>query len=407
MPPKKNPLTEKAAEPKDTRRKGANEIHRVPRKRRKVMLALGWYDYQVNLGVAAYAQRANWILNDVAGHTHHIPLHWQSDGILLSLAREITPSLRQLLDLGLPVIDLRTENSLDLPRVIVDNHAVGRMAAEHLLSRGFQHLGYYQAYVARVETERMEGFREVVEEAGREFLHIDLSNLPCGQEQGEARQEALAARVASLPTPIGVMAQYDGSAAEFALACEYAERMVPEQVAIVGVDNDPITSELGLVPLTSVDTDRFRHGFEAAKLLDQLMNGEPAPTAPILIPPKGLVIRRSSNIIAVPNTAAASALRFIMEHFREPIRVEDIVQAGGAPRRTLFQAFKTHLGRTVMEEVHRLRIAEASRLLVETDEKTYSIALDTGYNDARHLNKNFQRIMGTTPSEYRASNHHC
>ena len=370
--------------------------------RRRVLLALGWYDYQVNLGVAAFAHKANWIINDMAGHTHEIPLFWKCDGILISLPPH-KPSVSQqaLLARKLPTVDLRQESPLPLPRVVVDNQAIGRIAAEHLLASGFMHLGYYQAYAGQVEEDRKAGFRHAVELAGRTFHHIDLSRVQPRYRQGEARLAYLAERIRELPTPIGIMSQYDGSASELALACERGDRLVPEQVAIVGADNDPIGAELGLIPLTSVDTDRYQHGYEAAALLERLMNGEPPPEQVIRIPPKGIVIRRSSDIIAVSNTSVARALSFIRTHYREPIQVDDIVTASGSTRRTLFLAFRKHLGNTVMDTVHRLRIASAQQLLAETDDKTFSVALDCGYNDARHLNKNFQHLVGMTPSQYR------
>lgn len=369
--------------------------------RRRVMLAPGWYDYEVNRGVAAYAREANWILNDVAGHTHDIPPNWRCDGLLVSMPEKPSPSQMQVLERGVPLVDLRIEYPGRLPRVVLDNEAIGRLAAEHLLSRGFTDLAYYQAYAAQVEEERMAGFRKAVEAAGKTFHHVNLAKAPAQARRGERRLSYLAQLIRHLPKPIGVMGQYDGAASEFVIACELAEVPVPEHVAVVGADNDPITSELGIIPLTSVDTNRYRHGYEAAALLDRLMKGERAPDQPIRIPPKDVVVRRSSSILAIKNLHVSRALSFIWEHYIQPIQVKDVVQATGISRRSLFALFHQHLGRTVMDEITRLRISEAKKLLKESGDKTYAIAQSCGFSDARHLNKSFQRAVGMTPTEFR------
>lgn len=372
-----------------------------PQTRRRVMFALGWYDYEVNRGVAAYAREANWILNDVAGHTQEIPLHWKSDGILVSLPHQPTPTQLLLLERKAPVVDLRIEYDQPLPRVVLDNQAIGRMAAEHLLARGFSDLAYYQAYNGRVETERLDGFRQAVESAGKSFHHVNMTSAPARFRRGEQRLAHLSELIRALPKPIGVMGQYDGSASEFIMGCERAGVPVPEQVAVIGADNDPITSELGIIPLTSVDTNRYRHGYEAAALLDRMMNGEPAPRQAVRIPPKDVVVRRSSNILAIKNLQVSRALVFIWEHYMEPLHVKDVVAAAETSRRSLFALFRQHLGRTVLDEITRLRIIRAKSLLKETDDKTYAVARACGFTDARHLNKSFQRVTGVTPTDYR------
>jgi len=371
--------------------------------RRRILLALGWYDYEVNRGVAAYAREAKWILNDMAGHTREIPVHWRCDGMLVSLSKKPEPDLAYLLRKRVPLVDLRTENGTKLPRVVLDNEAIGRMAAEHLLSRGFSDLAYYQAYAGRVEEERMMGFRKAVEKAGKHFHHVNMTNAPRTCRRGERRLAHLAGLIAALPKPVGVMGQYDVSASEVVMACEQAGIPVPEHVAVVGADNDHITSELGPIPLTSVDTDRYRHGYEAAALLGRLLDGEKAPAEPIRIPPKGVVMRKSTGIIAIKNLHVSRALTFIWEHFCEPIQIKDVVQASEISRRLLFTLFRQHLNCTIMDEITRLRILRAKALLKETDDKTFAIALACGFSDARHLNKTFQRETGMTPTEYRQS----
>jgi|APTNR8051073442_1049403.scaffolds.fasta_scaffold00293_16 LacI family transcriptional regulator len=382
-------------------KKKTKKAPRDPAARWRVLLALGWYDYEVNRGVAAFAREAKWILNDVAGHTHHFPQHWRCDGILVSLPRAPDPDQIRLLKRGVPVVDLRIEYPKPMPRVVLDNEAIGRVAAQHFLDRGFTDLAYYQAYQGQVEIERMAGFRHAVEKAGRTFHHLNMARAPGTFRRGDKRLDYLAGLIRALPKPIAVMGQYDGSASEFVMACERAGVPVPEHAAVLGADNDPITSELGIIPLTSVDTNRYRHGYEAAALLDRLMKGEKRTPVVIRIPPKDVVMRRSSSILAVKNLHVSRALAFIWEHYQEAIQVKDVVHSTGISRRSLFALFRQHLGRTVMDEITRLRITHAKLMLKQSDEKTYSIARSCGYHDARHLNKNFQRLVGMTPTEFR------
>jgi DNA-binding LacI/PurR family transcriptional regulator len=141
-----------------------------------VLLALGWYDYEVNRGVAAYAREANWVLNDMAGHTRGIPLHWRCDGILASLPRAPEPDQARLLKRGVPVVDLRIEHPQPLPRVVLDNEAIGRLGAEHFLSRGFTDLGVLPGLPgARWRWSAWPGYRRAVEEAGKTFHHINMA----------------------------------------------------------------------------------------------------------------------------------------------------------------------------------------------------------------------------------------
>ena len=282
--------------------------------RRRVLLLLEWFEYEIHRGVAAYAQEAHWILEDVGGHMAHIPPAWNGDGIVALLCtHEKSPHAQFVARARRPTVDLTCElTGRRLPRVLPDNEAIGRLGAEHLLSRGFKELAFYHAYDARVESERMAGFRQAVRRAGQSFHHLDLASAPRRYQRGEHRLNYLTDMLRQLPRPLGVMAQYDTRASEVVLACERASLAVPEQVAVVGADNDPITSELGLVPLTSVDTNRFQLGYEGAALLDRLMQGEKPPRKPIRIPPKGIVVRRSSDILAVENIDVAPRFAFYL-----------------------------------------------------------------------------------------------
>jgi LacI family transcriptional regulator len=197
------------------------------------------------------------------------------------------------------------------------------------------------------------------------------------------------------------MAQFDAEANIVIQACIYAGLNVPEQVAVVGVDNDPIYSELGPIPLTSVVSNRELLGYRGAELLDRLMRGRKPPAKPERIPPGGIVVRSSSDIFTINDEGVARALRFIKQHANEPISIDAVVRASGVSRRTLYTKFETKLGRTIQAEILRQRINLAKNLLSTTNEKLESIAYDSGFGSASSLSKAFKIYDGMQPSVYR------
>jgi LacI family transcriptional regulator len=176
---------------------------------------------------------------------------------------------------------------------------------------------------------------------------------------------------------------------------------IPEDVAVIGVDNDPIITELGLIPLTSVDTARERVGYEAAALLDRLINGERAPRNPILVEPAGVLTRRSTEMLAVADPDLIKAIRFIQDNFRKPITVADVAATSFLSRRMLQDRFLQALGHGMLDEITRQRLEFCKHLLTQTTHKISSIATMAGFGDLNRMGKAFKRKLGTTPREYR------
>jgi LacI family transcriptional regulator len=197
------------------------------------------------------------------------------------------------------------------------------------------------------------------------------------------------------------MAQSDHRAAYLLSACEAAGVSVPEQVAVVGVDNDEQACELAAVPLSSVDCNRELMAYRGAQLLDRLMHGGRKPRRPLTIAPQGVVVRRSSDVYAVADPATARALQFIRRHHCEPISVEDVIQASRTSRCGLYRAFRQHVGRPVGQEIDRQRVEHARRLLRETPDKLHAIARLSGFSGPEHFARTFRRVTGETPSAYR------
>ena len=381
------------------------KVHKLkPGERPQVLLALEWYVHEINLGVAQYAHEHKWILHDSLGHTlHRIPDALRFDGILTLLSypdhfitREIVAKAK------VPVVDMNGDlPNFKLPRVLTDNEAIGRLAAEHLIGRGFRHLVYYQTTDVAVERERRDGFRKAVQATGREFILLSAVDAYRDSFTWINRLEWMRHELLKLPRPLGLMSQYDRSANEICMACGRAGLRVPEDVAIVGVDNDPIAAELGEIPLTSVDSNHRSQGYEGAALLDRLMRGEKPPDAPLRVPPKGLVVRQSTDILMMEDPAVAAALRHINAHFREHLTVGDIARAAGISRRSLYRIFEENVGRSVAEEIERLRVSTSQQMLTSTDMKVSTIANEAGFSSSGRMAAAFIRQFGKRPSEFR------
>jgi LacI family transcriptional regulator len=367
----------------------------------RVLMALGYYDLQLHRGITRYAREAGWVLDTSMAHYSLIPDHWHGDGIVTILIPERPDLIEYVKRQRVPVVALYGDvPELKAPRVVLDDVRIGRIAAEHLLERGFSHLGFLKFSNTLAVCERERGFRQLAEEAGADYWLIDwhaagLTNRGLGWFDWLKRQ------LAKLPTPIGIMVQSDHRAPHLMSACEAVGLIVPDQVAVIGVDNDEQACELAAVPISSVDCNREMMAYEGARLLDSLMRADRPSRQPIVIAPKGVVVRQSSDIFAVADPAVSRAMAFIREHSREPIGVDDVVKACRASRCGLYRAFARELKRSIGDEIDRQRVEQAKRLLANSQQKLGSIARYCGFSGAEHFTRVFQRTAGVAPSIYR------
>lgn len=384
---------------------------------RNVLLLLGYYNIPMHLGIARYAHEAGWSLCDEYVRVGTPPLWWRGDGILSIITSH--KDLQALDYYGqLPLVDLSKGwladtmpvedrvSGMGKPRVIYDNQRIGRMGAEHFLNRGFKHVAYLNTGNYWLDQERIPSFRETAELGEAEFheiefyRHVSTGSQPQKTAEIQDRQWLIQA-ITALPKPIGIMVTADDHAPRLMQACDDAGIAIPEEVAILGCDNDPMVCDYAPVPLSSVDNDWDRIGYEAAKLLDQLMNGATPPDEPIQIQPKGVITRQSTDILAVPDAKIARALRFIWQNFSQSIGTMEVADAAGLNRRKLERGFRKHLHRSVNEEIMRSRINFAKKLLLETEYNTDAIAGRTGFSSAASFSAAFTRITGTRPGRFR------
>ena len=304
--------------------------------------------------------------------------------------------------LGLPVVNLAMEPipGLACGQVLPDNRLIGRLAGDHLISRGYRHLFYFSLNSrAQVVQERLAGMREVARAAGLEVTELAYQS---GETiPAEAPVPWLSERLRALPRPIGLMVHYDGEANFAVHACTEAKLTIPNDVGLVSVDNDYVVCEIGEVPITSVDCNFPMIGNQAASLLDRLMRGQPAPLEPIRIPPREIVIRQSSDALKINIEPLRKALVHIAEHFTENLTADGLARIAGVSRRQLYRLFEEHIGRTIYEEILNRRIDYAKRLLISTDNKIEILAQYAGFGSAEQFSKTFRREVGQTPSTFR------
>jgi LacI family transcriptional regulator len=349
-------------------------------------------------------------------HYGVLPTHWEGDGIITLMFPHRADIVEFVQGTSAAVVDLTQDVAVDVPRVLLDNKAIGRLGAEHLLTRGFDNLAFFKFTAAMDVRERCEAFERAARAGGAAYHALDwhsasgtTAGRACAAEaaatsprrRGTNWFELLAGRLREMPVPLGIMAQSDNRATGVLSACASVNLSVPEQVAVLGVDNDELVCEFAPVQISSVDSDREALAYEGAVLLDRLMRGERAPRRTKRVPPKGLVVRASSDILAIRHLEVATALRFIWDHFREPIGVDDVRAATTMSRCGLYRAFQKHVGRTIGDELARRRVEHAKGLLVGTDEKIRRIAQMSGFSGGEHLSRAFTRIVGMNPSRYR------
>ena len=376
-------------------------------KRLLVIGAEGHFGREILKGIDAYCTRnGNWefhleegILPDTIKRAGLAIRQWKADAII---ARVLTAALERLVRRsGLPVVNVSGVREIDLPLVRTDDATAGRMVARHFLDSGFRSFGFSaktgEAYTIR----RCEGF--VGELAGAGFgCNVFADRCEGTSESNWVRNRQRMDRwLLSLPKPVGVTCIHDFRGRDIAQACRLMGIRVPDDVAVVGMGNEEIMCRMCSPPLSSVQVDSQRIGYEAARLVDQMIHGRRVPSQLILIAPKQVVMRQSSDIVAIDDPDIASAVRFIRDHAGEPITVKDILREVPISRRAMEMRFARLVGRTPRGEITRIRMARARSLLAETKLPIPAVAQGSGFTCSASFSDFFRRTVGVTPTHYR------
>jgi LacI family transcriptional regulator len=357
-------------------------------------------------GVAQYSHdRGPWSFHISPGDYEQVVpkmKQWRGTGIIARIPDEKTA--RQVLAAGVPTVTIGMSYlGLDhegIADIFPDENEVAKLAADHLLERGFRNF----AYVGSPDR----GWCKMRYAAFCRYLHgfgIEpyVYESPPGQRgrKWEFEQSVLADWIGSLPTPMGVFACDDDRGREVLEASALAGVSVPEDLAVVGVDNDDVFCELSDPPLSSVRLNARTAGYRAAQLLDSLMSGHNTKPSPIVVEALGVVGRRSSEIVAIDDEEVAEALKIIHNKHGKDVSVEMIVDKLAVSRRNLEKRFRETLGRSILDEVQRARLNYSKRLLVETPYPISRIARIAGFGSVGYFIQFFQRRVGKTPGKYR------
>jgi LacI family transcriptional regulator len=381
----------------------------MPKKQKRVLLALGWYDYRLHQGIEKYAQEHGWHLYADLAREKVIPWGWEGDGVLAWLGAgddlaEFVQSTRK------PTVDFSLRRpQLKFPRVLEDHAHAAELVAGHFLSRGFRNFMFYSDASNWSYEERGAGFVNALKKAGHECAWLrwqQSSDFATGREEWKRKRRWLMAEMKRAPKPLAVFAANDQVAVDVLESCENIGVAIPEQVAIVGAENFLLAPEAMHVPISSVDTNLETLGYRGAELLDQLIGGQPPPKTPIRIPARGVVARRSSDMLAIQHRGVARSLRHIWEHSHEPISVEDLVTVAAMSRRGMHKAFLEQIGRTPGQELQRVRIEHAKKLLAGSGHKVETLARMCGYQSINSFCIAFKRTTGMSAKHYRETIRH-
>jgi LacI family transcriptional regulator len=301
-----------------------------------------------------------------------------------------------------PVVDLNDlYENLDLPWVGSDHASIGRMGASHLLERGFRNFAFCGFANELWSLQRFNGFCSAVSQTN---VPISLYETPWRGPnilRWDQDIEQIAKWLIALPKPVAIMACNDVRGLHVLDACSRAGLLVPEEVAVLGVDDEEIMCELCSPPLSSVAPNPERIGYAAAELLDALIAGKRPRQLRIFVDPIRVFSRLSTDVMAVSDRAVASAARFMREQTLHGCRLTDVLQKVNMSRATLEKRFRKHLNRSPKQEMRRIRVERIKQLLVETDFTLERIAELSGFEHPEYMSVLFKRETGQTPGKYR------
>jgi LacI family transcriptional regulator len=329
---------------------------------------------------------------------------WPGDGVIAALNTAKEAKCAETFHLPMVNMSSALTNS-PVPRSMVDNRAIGVLAAEHLLDRGFREFAYYGMGDIEYSSLRLQGFESRVGAAGFSTHEFSLpSTFNLRGDFWQRQQRHLTEWIGRLPTPCGLLAVSDARARQALNACSELNVAVPEQIAVIGVDDQQIICEHSHPTITSIARNNIREGYEAAAMLDKLIRGKQVAKKEQLISPLGVVARESTASLAISDERLRRAIVYFQEHIEDPVTVAELCRTAGVSRRWLEYAFRSMLGETPYSYMRRQRLEHARRLLTEEREaKIYQIARRIGFSSAKQLAKAFRREFGLTPRDYRKS----
>lgn len=357
-------------------------------------------------GIADYSHQ--WGPWSFSWETSGLEKAWPTlqDGAAKGVILRDVDKLQDVLSCDLPTVVIGHQHMeiAGAVNVITDSEAIGRLAADHLMACGFRHFafcGYTESQEGHApwSEARRRSFQGRLGEEG--FGHVASFHLPMHTKVWSHYQREALDWLRSLAKPVGLFACNDDCGQRIMEICRFAGLAVPDEIGVIGTDNDEVICGLTDPPMSSIAMNFQRAGYEAARALDRLIQGKSALSSRIITEASGIAARRSTDFVAAEDPHLRKALRFIRDGARHTVSVADVAAASGLSRRSLEKAFRNQIGRTILEEIRRVRTDQIAHFLVETELTVAQIADALDFPDVQHVARYFRAVKRVSPTAFR------
>lgn len=322
---------------------------------------------------------------------------WKADAIVARWDHEGTNLLESL---RIPIVlQNYRERSSYFSNLTGDYIGTGEMAARFFIKRRYRNFAFYGNKGVVWSRERAEGFRRVVEKAGGNYYYFESENL--NEEQWSTAHLQLDEWLFSLPKPVGLFACDDSFALQVSEICKINNIPIPQDISLLGVDNDELICNLSDPPISSIVLDVEKGGYEVGRLIDQLINGTREQPSNIVIRPNRFELRESTERYNLSNEYISKIVHYVEEKFTDEICIDELTKLVPLSRRNLEIKFKDEMGTSIYQFILQCRIEFFAHMLLTTDLPLYDLALQSGFNDSKNISRIFKKMKGYTPSEYR------
>lgn len=361
-------------------------------------------------GVTDYARVREWVLTHCPADpesSRDCPLRWSNmkswpvDGLIIGITEPA--HLKQLKKLNIPTVNIAGDAFADsgMAAVAPNSRMIGKLAAQHLLSLGLRNFAYHGVEGRFYSELRWQGFRDAVREAGQKAVKFCVAHTVRDGLWNE-RHDKLRKWLSALPKPVGLFAVHDYRALIAMSACRDIGLRIPDDVAVIGADNNLMVCNFSSPTLTSISIDAYRMGQTAASLLDNLLQGKPSPSQSVLIDPTGVVSRDSTDVLHLNDEVAEKAVRLMRSSYSKQFKITTIADAVGVSRRSLEMRFRKTLQTSPAEYLAKLRVQKAVHFLRGEPTWTHGkIAKECGFMNTTNLRAAFRRVLQAAPQDFR------
>ncbi len=324
---------------------------------------------------------------------------WEADGIIGQFYND--EEVKKFTQANIPVIaqDFK-ERFTDIPNITGNYRETGKLGAEYFLKKGFKNFAFYGFGNIVWSRERAEGFKDRIQESGFEVHYHELQESR-SSDLWYYKPSALSDWLKSLPKPIALMTCDDNQGHHITEAARHAGIRIPDEVSVLGVDNDEMICDLSDPPLSSIELDSEKSGYEVARLMEQMIESNTCSGPDVIVKATQVVTRHSTDIFASKDKYIVSALKYIHGNLDKNLKVDQVLKEVPLSRRSLEKRFMLTTGYPVYEYIYNQRIEKFTQLLLETEMTIFEIALDLGLSDSKNIARQFKQIKGLTPMEYR------